>query len=82
VTATWNPTAASTVVGALEAEKVAPGWLGLVVVVLLAIATALLLRSMITHLRRVPPSFDDEGSEDPPGDGSRPPNPRRPNPRR
>jgi hypothetical protein len=77
MTASWTSAAEFAFVGALEAEKVAPGWLGLVVVVLLAIATALLLRSMITHLRRVPPSFDNDSSEDPPSDGSRRPNPRR-----
>ncbi|CAN5612166.1 hypothetical protein BH24ACT13_BH24ACT13_15500 [soil metagenome] len=70
MTGSWLAAPAPAFVGALEAEKVAPGWLGLVVVVLLAIATALLLRSMITHLRRVPLSFDDEGSADPPADGS------------
>jgi hypothetical protein len=50
----------------LAAVDVGPGQagpLGLLVVVLLALATVMLLRSMLRHLRRVPPRFD------PPQDG-------------
>jgi hypothetical protein len=36
------------------------GPLGLLLIVLLLIAVALLVRSMAGHLRRVPPSFDPE----------------------
>ena len=44
-------------------DTVSPGWLGLVVFLALAAGTFLLLRSMFRHLRRVPPSFDNPGSE-------------------
>ena len=37
----------------------APGWLGFVIIVLLSVATVLLIRSMNTQLRRVPPSFEE-----------------------
>lgn len=60
--------------------------LGLLVVVLLLIATLLLVRSMNKHLRKVPESFDPQRSEpdqaaddgavgfdsEPPTDGTRP----------
>jgi hypothetical protein len=36
------------------------GPLGLLLIVVLLIATALLVRSMTTHLKRIPPSFDPE----------------------
>jgi hypothetical protein len=36
------------------------GPLGLLIIVLLLIAVALLVRSMTTHLKRIPPSFDPE----------------------
>ena len=35
------------------------GPLGLLLIVLLLIAVALLVRSMTTHLKRIPPSFDE-----------------------
>lgn len=40
------------------------GPLGLLVVVLLGIGTWLLIRSMNKHLKRVPPSFDDQGTDE------------------
>lgn len=36
------------------------GPLGLLIILLLLIAVALLVRSMTTHLKRIPPSFDPE----------------------
>ena len=39
------------------------GPIGLLLIVLLMIATALLVKSMTTHLKRIPPSFDDEDRE-------------------
>lgn len=45
--------------------------IGLVVVLLLALALALLIRSMNKHLRKVPKSFDD-ADEQRPGDGKAP----------
>ena len=49
-----------------EFGKASP--LGLVVVVLLLIATLFLIRSMTKHLRKVPASFDDPGQQPPVGD--------------
>ncbi len=37
------------------------GPIGLVLIIVLAIAVALLMRSMSTHLKRIPRSFDDDG---------------------
>jgi hypothetical protein len=48
-----------------EAAKAGP--LGLLVILLLGIATYFLIRSMNRHLRKVPPSFD------PPPDRNAPP---------
>ncbi len=39
------------------------GPLGLLLIVLLLIAVALLVRSMTTHLKRIPPSFDAADQE-------------------
>jgi hypothetical protein len=44
------------------ASNAQAGPLGLLVVVLLAIATVVLIRSMTRHLRRVPVSFDPEAA--------------------
>lgn len=43
---------------AAKEQPAQTGPLGLFVIVLLAIATFLLIRSMNRHLRRLPPSFD------------------------
>lgn len=51
----------------LAAGGVGPGQagpLGLLIVVLLGLATWLLLRSLNTHLKRVPRSFEDDRSPD------------------
>lgn len=47
-----------------EFGKAAP--IGLVVVLLLLVATVLLVRSMNRHLRAMPTSFADDGDETPP----------------
>ena len=39
------------------------GPIGLLLIVLLLIAVALLVRSMTTHLKRIPPSFDPAGDQ-------------------
>lgn len=55
-------------------EEVSAGYIGLLVVVLLGVATVLLIRNMNARLRRLPRSFDevtppddepDESSSDP-----------------
>jgi hypothetical protein len=51
------------------ASNAQAGPLGLLVVILLAIATFLLVRSMSRHLRKVPASFDG-GTAAPPGSGA------------
>ena len=64
-----------------EFGKASP--VGLVVIVLLGIATILLIRSMTKHLRRVPASFDDPAAapeqaappRDAPSEDHRPPAP-------
>ena len=43
----------------LNDDTVSPGWLGLVVFVVLAVATVFLLLSFRRQLAKVPPSFDD-----------------------
>ena len=53
------------------------GPVGLLLTVLLAIAIVLLVKSMSRHLKRIPPSFDDDGPRvvvpDPPADIVDPP---------
>jgi len=41
----------------------APGWLGFIVISLLAVAVVLLVRSMNRHVRKVPPTFDPPAGE-------------------
>jgi len=49
-------------------SEIGPGLTAFAIVVLLAIATFLLLRSMLHHLRKVPPTFDAEPTtQTPPG---------------
>jgi hypothetical protein len=58
-------------------SEVSAGPLGLLVVVLIAIATVLLIRNMSARLKRMPRSFDDPPSRstgtDGDGDGEQPP---------
>ena len=54
----------------LAAQEVSAGTLGLLVVVLLCVATVLLIRNMSKRLKRLPESFSppdetDEGASDP-----------------
>ncbi|HVE74197.1 MAG TPA: hypothetical protein VNA30_03780 [Mycobacteriales bacterium] len=55
----------------LAAENLSAGPLGLLVVLLLVVATVLLIRNMNARLRRLPPRFEDqeqpERREDPAG---------------
>lgn len=49
-------------------SDIGPGMLAFGIVVLLALATFLLLRSMMQHIRKVPPTFDDDPTDDLSGD--------------
>jgi hypothetical protein len=53
-----------------EFGKASP--VGLVVVLLLLIATVFLVRSMTKHIRRVPASFDPPATDTPPADAPSP----------
>lgn len=64
---------AGPVLAASEAGKAAP--LGLLVILLLCVAVYLLGRSMVTHLKKVPESFDDPRDRDRDGDGDGGPGP-------
>jgi hypothetical protein len=44
---------------------IGPGLLAFVIVVLLAVATFLLIRSMLHHVKKVPPSFETTEPQDP-----------------
>lgn len=46
-----------------EAAKLGPGLVAFTIVVLLAIATFFLIKSMIHHINKVPPSFDDHAAD-------------------
>jgi hypothetical protein len=45
-------------------SEIGPGILAFTVVVLLGIATFLLLRSMMHHIRKVPPTFETDDRSD------------------
>jgi len=44
---------------------IGPGLLAFLIVVLLAVATFLLIRSMLHHVKKVPPTFETEEPQDP-----------------
>jgi len=45
-------------------SEIGPGLVAFSIVVLLAVATFLLLRSMMRHIRKVPPTFDNEPADE------------------
>lgn len=49
-------------------SEIGPGLVAFSIVVLLAVATFLLLRSMMRHIRKVPPTFDNEPADEASGD--------------
>jgi hypothetical protein len=55
-----------------EAAKLGPGLIAFTIVVLLAVATFFLIRSMMYHINKVPPTFDrpddDTATDDTAGD--------------
>jgi len=46
-----------------EAAKLGPGLVAFTIVILLVIATFFLIRSMLHHINKVPPTFDDPESD-------------------
>jgi len=55
-----------------DPDTVSPGFLGFVVIFLLAVATVLLIRSMVGHLRKV--RYSPEPQDRPQAGTTRPPN--------
>ncbi|MFL6179844.1 MAG: hypothetical protein ACJ74E_08350 [Actinomycetes bacterium] len=53
-------TGSARLVDEATADQLGPGLVAFTIVVLLGIATFFLLRSMLHHIRKVPPSFEDE----------------------
>jgi hypothetical protein len=51
-------------------SDIGPGLIAFTIVVLLAVATFFLLRSMLYHIRKVPPTFDNEPTDRPSDDAS------------
>ncbi len=51
---------AGLVLSVVEEEDVAAGPIGLLIVVLMLIATAFLIRNMNTRIKRLPPEFPDQ----------------------
>ena len=51
------------VVAAIDEDSVGVGLFGVLIVVALIVGCVLLFRSMLHHLRKVPPSFDRPGSD-------------------
>ena len=56
---------------AVDADRVTAGPLGLLVVVLMVLATVFLIRNMNARLKRLPREFPDPGAGE--RDGTRPP---------
>jgi hypothetical protein len=47
-----------------EADRYGPGLVAFTIVVLLGVATFFLIRSMLHHIGKVPPTFEREGEHD------------------
>jgi hypothetical protein len=50
---------------AVDDSGISAGWLGFLIVVLLAVTTVFLIRNMNGRLKRLPASFDDQGGDAP-----------------
>ena len=59
-----TPPSSTALLLAVDAEDVSAGPLGLLVVVLMIIATVLLIRNMNARLRRLPREFPDQTEDD------------------
>ncbi len=57
---------AALLVLAVEEEDIQTGPIGLVIILLLLIATALLIRNMNSRIKRLPPEFPDQDEEQAP----------------
>ena len=55
---------AALLVDEATADQIGPGLVAFTIVVLLGVATFFLIRSMLYHIRKVPPSFDDDNASD------------------
>ena len=54
-----------------KSGNIGPGLIAFLIVAVLAVATFFLIRSMLTHIRKVPPSFEPPVDNDPSADSSR-----------
>ena len=54
-----------------KSGNIGPGLIAFLIVAVLAVATFFLIRSMLTHIRKVPPSFEPPVDNDPSTDSSR-----------
>jgi hypothetical protein len=52
-------------------SEIGPGLIAFTIVVLLAVATFFLVRSMLHHIGKVPPTFDGDPSDEPSGRDTR-----------
>jgi hypothetical protein len=50
---------------AVEEEDIGTGPIGLLIILLMLIATALLIRNMNARIKRLPPSFPDQDEDEP-----------------
>jgi hypothetical protein len=55
---------AALLVDEATADQLGPGLVAFTIVVLLGVATFFLIRSMLYHIRKVPPTFDNDASDD------------------
>jgi hypothetical protein len=59
-----NALVAATLAEGDPASEIGPGLLAFAIVALLGLATFLLIRSMLHHLRKVPPSFEENPADE------------------
>lgn len=54
-----------------KSGNIGPGLIAFLIVAVLAVATFFLIRSMLSHIRKVPPSFESPVDNDPSADSGR-----------